>query len=84
MIVSCAALAACNQTPVNAPKSDEPPTGRWQIVAAPEGAEVFGTVVGLPPSKHAAVWRLDTQSGALEFCYEDGGVKCGIADRPQT
>lgn len=78
-----ATLTGCNQSPVAPPVSDEPPNGRWQIVAAPEGTDVPSTIIGLPPTRRAAVWRLDTQSGGLEFCYEDTGVKCGLSDRPQ-
>ena len=85
--LSLATLSACNQTPVPAQKSDEPPIGRWQIVSAPMGADVPSAVLSaLPPTKQPAVWRLDTQSGTLEFCNVSGksfgAVECGLPETP--
>ena len=64
--------ASCYPSPE--PKSDTLPLGRWQMVAVPPGSKIPGTEFGMSPP---AIWRLDTQTGNLEFCYQDGGIKCG-------
>ena len=70
-------VSACDHP--QAARSDEQPNSRWQIVSVPAGSKVPGMEFGMSPP---AVWRLDTQTGKLEFCYQDGGIKCGLPDSP--
>lgn len=61
-----AALAGCTEHPAAA---TPPPAGRYQIVSAPVSAPEND------PEAHAlAVWRLDTATGALQFCQADSKV----------
>jgi hypothetical protein len=58
VVVATLALAGCERhTQETAP----PPTGRYQMLNAPFREN--------DPSAHAvAVWRLDTATGALQYC----------------
>jgi hypothetical protein len=56
-----------------------PEAGRWMIVAVPAGVDVPRSLGRTP----AAVWRLNTQTGALEFCYLTDKIDCGPINRPK-
>lgn len=64
--------------PTNQPSLDPP--GKWMIVPMPSGIKV-------PPAPNAepGVWRLNTQTGALQFCYYNlGGIRCSVWDKPSA
>jgi hypothetical protein len=54
--------------------------GRWMIAPMPNG--IPETIGGSP---RPAVWRLDTQTGALQVCFYSANVSivCFAADYPQ-
>lgn len=86
LAIASTIVTGCDRLPNSGATSSEPPEqrymGRWQVIAAPGGVEVI-TNAYLPAKTQPAAWRLDTETGALELCYENGGVKCGIADIPK-
>jgi hypothetical protein len=61
------------------PSPPVPPNGKWVIVPIPSGVDV-------PPDteKRPAVWRLNTQTGDLQFCYRSSvnGIDCGVSMAP--
>lgn len=57
------------------------PVGRWLIVPMPNGIRVEPS-----PTAQPGVWRLDTQTGDLQFCYYSGAgdITCSIWDKPPS
>ncbi len=78
LVVATLALAGCERAAQ--PAAAVPiEIGRYQIVPAPETHDVPGEGPG--PSA-PAVWRLDTKSGGLSYCYQAAGVRCNSPDTP--
>lgn len=66
-------VASCDQSPKPQAQQESPtPVGRWAIIGAAH-----------PPTDRdgeltPAVWRLDTKTGRLDYCVDDGpnGIVC--------
>ena len=70
LLVCVAALGGCTQHPIKIP-AKQPKPGAWQVIVPAEGGHV---------------WRLDTQTGALEACTVTAGdapkAQCIAANQP--
>ena len=52
--------------------------GKWMIVPMPQGIQVFPS-----PERTPGIWRLNTQTGDMQFCYySNGGISCSMWVKP--
>jgi len=79
-LIACSSLAGCGPGKTGAARDNSVTPGRWLMVAVPPGVDVPGRFERTP----AAVWRMDTETGALEFCYLADKISCGPVNRPAS
>jgi len=79
LLATAALLTGCDQARPAAP-AGHAENGRYMIVPVAPEVRVPGPEGG--PGAMPEVWRLDTQTGALDICYQQEGVKCSQAKLP--
>lgn len=71
VLVALCLLVGCDQTAKKQPDDAKPEAGTWAIIPAASSSSE-NTSIGLPIY---SVWRLNTKTGALEFCdHNPGGM----------
>jgi hypothetical protein len=81
MRIAVIAAALVMTSSAGSAQQTKPPDSqdRWVIVQMPSGIQVPPL-----PNPRPGVWRLNTQTGALQFCYYDGvgAINCSVWNRP--